>query len=225
MDNFVGVPPQSCLWLDGAFAPYFYPFSTVFLKTLKITKKMGLEDMVKPSLLQRQKRRDKRLHEEVIEVGRGRGGKKFKVYREEGYKTFYAKNFVEAFPPNISITPLGSSTFFDDKLGCLKRFLMSHVGQNWDIVFSKLNNVLDGRSLQGLHIIGHIWDFVERNENKKRIKRRQKSLKKNFLSLREVMKRCSAWLNLRKIVRSNQHVISKASHRPSHILACHRPIQ
>ena len=124
---------------------------------------MGLEDMVKQSLLQRQKRRDKRLHEEVIEVGRGRGGKKFKVYREEGYKTFYAKNFVEVFPPNISITPLGSSTFFDDKLGCLKRFLMSHVGQRWDTVFSKLNSVLDTRSLQGLHIVGHIWDFVERN--------------------------------------------------------------
>ena len=124
---------------------------------------MGLEDMVKPSLLQRQKRRDKRLHEEVIEVGRGRGGKKFKVYREEGYKTFYAKNFVEAFPPNISITPLGSSTFFDDKLGCLKRFLMSHVGQRWDTVFSKLNSVLDTRSLQGQHIVDHLWDFVERD--------------------------------------------------------------
>ena len=124
---------------------------------------MGLEDMVKPSLLQRQKRRDKRLHEEVIEVGRYHGGHKNKDFREEGYKMFYKKHFTESFPPNISIAPLGRSTYFDDNLGCLKKYLMSHVGQKWDNVFSRLNSVLDGQSLQGLHIIGHIWDFVERD--------------------------------------------------------------
>ena len=124
---------------------------------------MGLEDMVKPSLLQRQKRRDKRLHEEVIEVGRYHGGHKNKDFREEGYKMFYKKHFAESFPPNISIAPLGRSTYFDDNLGCLKKYLMSHVGQKWDNVFSKLNSTLDGQSLQGLHIIGHIWDFVKRD--------------------------------------------------------------
>lgn len=124
---------------------------------------MDIVDYIKPSLLQKQKRRDKRLHEEVIEVGRYRGGKKDKILREKGYKKFYETNFVDSFPKNIRIAPLGEMTYFDDKLGCLKKFLMSNVGKRWDDVFSKLNSVLDVRSLQGMHIVGHIWDFVERD--------------------------------------------------------------
>jgi hypothetical protein len=122
---------------------------------------MGLEELIKPSRLQKQKRRDKRLHEEVIEVGRYNGGKKGKAWREQGYQKFYEKNFPDSYPTNVRIAPKGRSTYFDDKLGLLKKFLMSHVGQKWDKVFSELNAVLDNRSLQGMHIIGHIWDFVE----------------------------------------------------------------
>jgi hypothetical protein len=122
---------------------------------------MDLTDMVKPSLWQRQKRRDKRMDEEVIEVGRYQGGKKGKILREQGYKAFYLKNFAEQYPPNVSITPCGRSTHFDDNLGLLKKFLMTHVGQKWDDVFAKLNARLDNRSVQGQHIIGHIFDFVE----------------------------------------------------------------
>ncbi len=122
---------------------------------------MDITDMVKPSLIQRQKRRDKRMHEEVIEVGRIHGGKKGKILREQGYKAFYAKNFPDSYPVNVSIAPKGSSTYFDDNLGLLKKFLMTKVGQKWDEVFAELNGKLDSRSLQGLHIIGHVFDFVE----------------------------------------------------------------
>ena len=112
--------------------------------------------MVKPSLLQRQKRRDKRMDEEVIEVGRYQGGKKGKILRERGYKSFYEKNFPDSYPVNVSITPRGRMTHFDDNLGLLKKYLMTHVGQKWDDVFAELNAKLDSRSVQGQHIIGQI---------------------------------------------------------------------
>ena len=45
---------------------------------------MDFTDYLKPSKLNRQKRRDKRLHEELIECRRYGGGDKNKKWREAG---------------------------------------------------------------------------------------------------------------------------------------------
>ncbi len=52
---------------------------------------------------------------------------------------------------------------FSDRLGPLKRFLRSRVGQHWDKVYSELSQSLDKRSLTGLHIWDHVWIEVERD--------------------------------------------------------------
>ena len=52
---------------------------------------------------------------------------------------------------------------FSDRLGPLKKFLRSRVGQHWDKVYSELSQSLDRRSLTGLHIWQHVWMEVERD--------------------------------------------------------------
>jgi hypothetical protein len=51
-----------------------------------------------------------------------------------------------------------------DKLGPLKRWLRSHVGEPWNDVNSKLRTKFDFRSITGLHIVGHAFDYVDRPE-------------------------------------------------------------
>ena len=52
---------------------------------------------------------------------------------------------------------------FSDRLGPLKRFLRSRVGQHWDKVYSELSRSLDKQSLTGLHIWTHVWQYVEKD--------------------------------------------------------------
>ena len=50
---------------------------------------------------------------------------------------------------------------FSDRIGPLKKFLQSRVGQHWDRVYSELSRSLDKRSITGLHIWDHVWMEVE----------------------------------------------------------------
>lgn len=50
---------------------------------------------------------------------------------------------------------------FSDRIGPLRRFLRSCVGQKWDKVYSELSQNLSKRSLTGLHIWQHVRMEVE----------------------------------------------------------------
>lgn len=50
-----------------------------------------------------------------------------------------------------------------DVLGPLKGFLKSRVGQPWDDVYSEICRNLDRRSVTGLHVFTHLWQFVDLN--------------------------------------------------------------
>jgi hypothetical protein len=64
----------------------------------------------------------------------------------------------------------GGSKFFNDNLEPLIRFLNTHCGKNWNKIFKELCLKLDKRTVSGLHVFNHLWDFVYINvqlENKK----------------------------------------------------------
>ncbi|MCU0544706.1 MAG: hypothetical protein MUE44_21485 [Oscillatoriaceae cyanobacterium Prado104] len=61
------------------------------------------------------------------------------------------------------IKPRNKTKWFSDCLGPLKRWLLSHAGQHWDDVYSKLGTILDTTTLSGQHILSHLWQYVERN--------------------------------------------------------------
>lgn len=114
---------------------------------------------LKPSLQKRQKRRDKRLGEEVIECYRsGTRSKKMK-----GYDKKFLKNGFEESHKHEGITFMhgGGTKYFNDNLEPLKRFLLSHVGKNWDKTYSKLCSQLDKNTVNGLHVFNHLFDYVQ----------------------------------------------------------------
>lgn len=57
----------------------------------------------------------------------------------------------------------GESKSFSDLLGPLEGYLRKQVGRPWDAVYSEMNATLDKRSLAGIHIWTHVWQFVERH--------------------------------------------------------------
>jgi len=116
-------------------------------------------EYLKPSLQQRQKRRDKRLGEEVIECyRRGWHTKKMKGYD----KKFKPNHFENAHQhESIKFMHGGGTRFFSDNLEPLQRFLQSKVGKNWNKVFSELCAKLDKKTVSGLHVFNHLYDFVK----------------------------------------------------------------
>jgi hypothetical protein len=125
-------------------------------------------EYLKPSLQKRHKRRDKRLGEEVIECYRNRfvmpekGGHKNKVKKDD---YAHAKQH-----ENMKFMHEGGTKFFNDNLEPLISFLNTHQGKNWNKLYSELCTKLDKRTLPGLHVFNHLWDFVYLNvkiENKK----------------------------------------------------------
>lgn len=122
---------------------------------------MEIIDGIKPSLLNKQKRRNKRLHEELIECRRGNGGDKNKSTRNRGEKKrIQTLSLKESLPQRESYRAKRNTTYQCDNLEPLIRFLNSHCGQKWNKVFSKLSKQLDTRSTLGLHVLDHLWDFV-----------------------------------------------------------------
>ena len=118
-------------------------------------------DYLKPSLQHRQKRRDKRLGEEVIECYRnGWHTKKMKGYD----KKFKADNFENAHQhESIKFMHGGGTRYFNDNLEPLKRYLLSHVGKNWNKVYSALCSQLDKTTVSGLHVFNQLYDYVHEN--------------------------------------------------------------
>ncbi|MBD2359440.1 hypothetical protein H6G41_33535 [Tolypothrix sp. FACHB-123] len=105
-----------------------------------------------------------RLNEIVIE--RPRCGRRIPLKKQTGYKKQLYKLTEDAiqdglFNPYL-IKPRHKSKYLSDHLGPLRRLLLSKVGQPWNDVYSELCQRLDSNTMTGRHVIGHIWDYVER---------------------------------------------------------------
>ncbi|UKO97705.1 hypothetical protein [Nostoc sp. UHCC 0870] len=105
-----------------------------------------------------------RLSEIVIE--RPRGGMKISLKKLKGFKKELQRITEEAtqdglFNPYL-IKPRNKSKYLSDHLGPVRRFLRSKVGQPWNDVYRELCQRLDHNTMAGQHVIGHLWDFVER---------------------------------------------------------------
>lgn len=107
---------------------------------------------------QRQKRRDKRLNEELIESYR----KGWRLKTAKGYRKRVCHNQFEGTKNQESMKEMhgGGTKYFNDNLEPLIRYLNSHVGKHWDKVFSELSSKMDKSSVSGLHVFQHLFDFV-----------------------------------------------------------------
>ena len=116
---------------------------------------------LKPSLQRRQKRRDKRLDEELIECYR-RGSRSKHM---KGYKNMIKRNFYEHAPLHESMKYKhgGGSKSFNDNLEPMIRFLKTNVGKNWNKVHARLCSQLSKKTVPGLHVFNHLYDFVYEN--------------------------------------------------------------
>lgn len=110
---------------------------------------------LKPSRQTRQKRRDKRLAEELIECGRAGGWPKprgaVRYRREGGDELARTKERMKLDGASKSLT---------DNLEPLYRFLDTHVGKHWDKVYAELCRKLDKTSMQGQHVFQHLRHMV-----------------------------------------------------------------
>ncbi|MBX2842363.1 MAG: hypothetical protein KTR26_11365 [Flammeovirgaceae bacterium] len=122
---------------------------------------------LKPSLRKRQKRRDKRMKEELIECYR----LGWRIKTRKGYhKKLVGKDF-EFSPKQESIKVKGGKTkILNDNLSPLIRFLEKRVGKYWDKVYAELCEKMDKNSMLGQHLDSHLFGFVATKveiENKK----------------------------------------------------------
>ncbi|WP_445636430.1 Transposase [Nostoc sp. DSM 114161] len=105
-----------------------------------------------------------RLSEIVIE--RPRCGRRISLKKLSGFKKQLNKLTEEATEDGLFncylIKPRNKSKYLSDHLGPLRRFLRSKVGQPWNDVYSELSQRLDAKTMAGQHVIGHLWDYVER---------------------------------------------------------------
>lgn len=116
----------------------------------------------KPSRMGRQKRRDKRLHEEVIECRRWGGGDSNKKYRTKGRtKRLQKERISDTMPFRAPICEENTRTSFDDNLAPLLRYLQQSVGRRWDDVYAELSQKLDRSTVTGLHVLDHLRQFLE----------------------------------------------------------------
>lgn len=112
---------------------------------------------LKPSLQRRQKRRYKRLDEEVIEC-----------YRK-GWRTKHKKGYLKharARVPDVGMREgmkhrhgWGTRSV-NDNLEPLIRYLIAHRGKHWDEVYSDLCRLLDTSTVIGQHVIQHLKHMV-----------------------------------------------------------------
>ena len=125
--------------------------------------KSKLHDLqyLKPSLQRPRKRRDKRLDEELIECYRHGARSK----QKKGYKNKLKRNLYEHAPMHESIKYMhgGGTKYFNDNLEPMIRFLNSMVGKNWNKVHATLCSRLSKRTVAGLHVFNHLYDFVHVN--------------------------------------------------------------
>ena len=113
---------------------------------------------LKPSLVKRQKRRDKRLDEELIECYRtGMRSKQVKGYNKKYKRNLYEFAFQKE---SMKFRHGGGSKHFNDNLEPLQRYLLSHVGKNWNKVHAELCRKLKKNTVPGLHVFNHLIDYV-----------------------------------------------------------------
>lgn len=116
---------------------------------------------LKPSKQRRQKRRDKRLYEELIECRRDLGGKKNKSSRRSGLRRQRQRQARTGYPYRERMrTRGGNHSYPADNLEPLVRWLQTNCGRPWDEVYSRLSRQLDTRSTIGQHVLDHLWEFV-----------------------------------------------------------------
>jgi len=116
---------------------------------------------LKPSLQRRQKRRDKRLDEEVIECyRRGWRSKHGKGYLK---RTRAGKDDGPTMHEGIKARHTGERRGLNDNLEPLIRYLLAHRGKHWDQVYSDLCRSLDTSTVTGQHVIQHLKHMVHTN--------------------------------------------------------------
>ena len=105
-----------------------------------------------------------RLSEIVIE--RPRHGMRISLKKHKGFKKQLDRLTEVASQDGLLSTylikPRNKSKYLADHLGPLRRFLRSKVGEEWNDVYSELCQRLKTNTMAGQHVIGHVWDFVER---------------------------------------------------------------
>lgn len=116
---------------------------------------------LKPSLQRRQKRRDKRMDEEVIECYRG--GWRTRQGKGYGKRTDRALWADIGSREGIKARHNGGSKYLADNLELLVRYLRSNVGQHWDRVHSQLCRSLDTSTVTGQHVLDHLKHMVHTN--------------------------------------------------------------
>ena len=119
---------------------------------------MNQVDMLKPSKRERQKRRDKRLKEELIECYRY--GSSDPTKRKGYKKRFVGQDFEKARNKEGIKLMSGGWKTQTDNLNPMIRFLEKSQGKFWDKVYSELCRTMDKNSVLGQHVFDHMWDFV-----------------------------------------------------------------
>lgn len=114
----------------------------------------------KISRIQRQKRRDKRLAEELIECRRYNGGDANKKVRQKGELRHRQKMERTGLYPVHESIDFKNSTMFGDNLEPLERYLRSKVGLPWSEVYSELNRQLDRSTVSGEHVFQHLQAYM-----------------------------------------------------------------
>ncbi len=106
-----------------------------------------------------------RLNEITIE--RPRNGMRLSSTSLKGNKKLLYKLTKEAsvdglFQPYL-IKVRNRSKYLSDHLAPLRRLLYSKVGQPWDGIYHEICQRLDASTMLAQHVIGHVWDYVERH--------------------------------------------------------------
>ncbi|OEK03992.1 hypothetical protein [Roseivirga misakiensis] len=115
-------------------------------------------DTLKPSLRKRQKRRDKRMHEELIECYRVGG--RWQGNKRKGYDKSHANNPDNYRKKEGIKLRSGGTKCQTDNLQPLLRFLAKNEGKFWNKVYQQLCQRMDKNSVLGQHVFDHISDFV-----------------------------------------------------------------
>ena len=106
-----------------------------------------------------------RLHEIVIE--RPRGGMRCSSRRLKGTQKRLNQLTEIASEDGLlsayQIKVRKKTKYLSDHLGPLRRLLHSKVGQPWNDVYSELRQRLDRNTVTGLHVLSHLWDYVEQH--------------------------------------------------------------
>ena len=116
-------------------------------------------EMLKPSKRKRQKRRDKRMDEELIECYRTKTWQNSS--KVKGYdKRIVGNQYQWACSKEKMKTRSGGYKCQTDNLKPLVRYLESKQGKFWDKVYSELCKKMDKNTLLGQHLFDHLMDFV-----------------------------------------------------------------